>query len=268
MSEVAIRSTRGSILAARHGSVIVSQFLRSRPLIGIVKKGERLLASPHLASGGAAGGSVILNHIVLIGDSIFDNASYVNGGLDVIAHLRNEIPCGWKATLCAVDGSIVSAIQTQVANIPSNATHLIISAGGNDAINEAGILDVYDQSTVQTLNRMADISDEFEAGYRGMLIEVLQLGLPTAVCTIYYPRFPDSFINRAACMALGLFNDVIIRSAFTAGAPLIDLRLVCEKDEDFANPIEPSDSGGKKIAAAICRLVSEHDFSKGRTEVF
>jgi hypothetical protein len=115
---------------------------------------------------------------------------------------------------------------------------------------------------------MAEVSDEFEARYRGMLIDVLTLGLPTAICTVYYPRFPDSFINRAACMALGIFNDVIIRSAFTTGVPLIDLRLVCDQDEDFANPIEPSDSGGKKIAAAICRLVLEHDFSKGRTEVF
>jgi len=209
-----------------------------------------------------------VNQIVLIGDSIFDNASYVSGALDVIAHVRNEIPRGWKATLCAVDGSMVSGIQDQIAKLPADATHLVISAGGNDAINQAGILDVCDQSTAQTLNRMADISDEFEALYRGMIIDVLHLGLPTAVCTIYYPRFPDSFINRAACMALGLFNDVIIRSAFAAGVPLIDLRLVCEKDEDFANPIEPSDIGGKKIAAAICRLVSEHDFSKRRTEVF
>jgi hypothetical protein len=209
-----------------------------------------------------------LNHIVLIGDSIFDNASYVSGGLDVIAHLRNKIPPGWKATLCAVDGSIVSGVQAQIANLPDDATHLVVSAGGNDAISQAGLLDEYDQSTVQTFNRMADISDEFEARYRGMLIDVLNVGLPTAVCTVYYPRFPDSFINRAACMALGIFNDVIIRSAFAARVPLIDLRLVCEKDEDFANPIEPSDIGGKKIAAVIYRLVSEHDFLKRRTEVF
>jgi len=209
-----------------------------------------------------------LNHIVLIGDSIFDNASYVNAGLDVIGHLRNEIPLGWKATLRAVDGSIVSGVRNQIADIPADATHLVISAGGNDAISQAGLLDESDESTSQTFNRMADVSDEFKGRYRAMLIDVLTLGLPTAICTVYYPRFPDSFINRAACMALGIFNDVIIRSAFTTGVPLIDLRLVCDQDEDFANPIEPSDIGGKKIAAAICRLVSEHDFSKGRTEVF
>lgn len=217
---------------------------------------------------GGAPENTLLNHIVLIGDSIFDNASYVGGGVDVIGHLKNEIPRGWKATLRAVDGSIVSGVRNQIADIPADATHLVISAGGNDAISQAGLLEESDESTSQTFNRMADVSDEFEGRYRGMLIDVLSLGLPTAICTVYYPRFPDSFINRAACMALGIFNDVIIRTAFTTGVPLIDLRLVCDQDEDFANPIEPSDIGGKKIAAAICSLVSEHDFSKRRTEVF
>jgi hypothetical protein len=32
------------------------------------------------------------------------------------------------------------------------------------------------------------------------------------------------------------------------------LRLICNRDEDFANPIEPSALGGHKIAAAIARF--------------
>jgi hypothetical protein len=32
---------------------------------------------------------------------------------------------------------------------------------------------------------------------------------------------------------------------------LIDLRLVCDEDTDFANPIEPSVHGGAKIARVI-----------------
>lgn len=52
------------------------------------------------------------------------------------------------------------------------------------------------------------------------------------------------------------------------GLPLIDLRLVCDDPADYANPIEPSEAGGRKIAAAIVRLVSEHDFHSGRTQAF
>ncbi len=43
-----------------------------------------------------------MNHIVLLGDSIFDNAAYVKDGLDVIAHLHQQIPPDWKASLRAV----------------------------------------------------------------------------------------------------------------------------------------------------------------------
>ena len=47
-----------------------------------------------------------MNHVVLLGDSIFDNAAYVYGSSDVITHLNSILPQDWKATLLAVDGSI------------------------------------------------------------------------------------------------------------------------------------------------------------------
>jgi hypothetical protein len=50
--------------------------------------------------------------------------------------------------------------------------------------------------------------------------------------------------------------------------PLLDLRLICDEDSDYANPIEPSVQGGEKISAAIRRLMREHDFSRQCTEVF
>jgi len=209
-----------------------------------------------------------LNHIVLIGDSIFDNAAYIDGGLDVIAHLRNEIPRGWKATLRAVDGSKVADVRNQIANLADDVTHLVVSAGGNDAIDQSGILDEKADSAFQFLIRMGRLRDEFEASYQSMLLDVLRLGLRTTLCTIYYPQFPDPLMQMAAVMALGVFNDVIMTIAFRAGLPLIDLRLVCDNVEDYANPIEPSERGGKKIAAVINRVVSAHDFASRRTGVF
>ena len=65
-----------------------------------------------------------------------------------------------------------------------------------------------------------------------------------------------------------VINDCIIRTAVGRGIPLINLRVVCDKDEDFANPIEPSVQGGRKIAGAIIALLSQHDFGCARTEVF
>jgi GDSL-like lipase/acylhydrolase family protein len=209
-----------------------------------------------------------MKHIVLLGDSVFDNKAYVNGGLDVLAQVRRQIPAGWKATLRAVDGSVVENVRNQALDLPDDATHLVVSAGGNDAILNAGILQQKVASSAEVLDKLANMAGEFDRHYREMLQSVLSLKKPTAVCTIYFPRIPEPFTQKIAVAALATFNDVIIRQAFLAGVPLIDLRLVCDEDSDYANEIEPSEKGGEKIANAIVRLVCDHNFESHRTEVF
>jgi hypothetical protein len=93
-------------------------------------------------------------------------------------------------------------------------------------------------------------------------------GLPTAVCTIYDPRYPDAARRRIGTTALCVINDAIIRKVAVMGVPIIDLRLVCNEENDFANPIKPSSQGGWKIAGAIVALVTQHDFSRAHSEIF
>jgi hypothetical protein len=57
--------------------------------------------------------------------------------------------------------------------------------------------------------------------------------------------------RRLAATALTALNDAITREAFARNIDCIDLRIICDEDRDFANPIEPSVHGGAKIAAAI-----------------
>ena len=209
-----------------------------------------------------------MTHVALLGDSVFDNAAYVRGGADVITHLRRRLPRGAAATLLAVDGSVVEGVHAQLRRLPADATHLVVSAGGNDALHRAHILEERARSAAEVIGRLADVAEEFEAGYRRMLRAAAETGKPTAVCTVYYPRFPDALTQRLAVTALTVFNDAIIRAAFGAGVPLLDLRLICNEDADYANPIEPSKAGGAKIADAIIRLVSAHNFGRRRTEVF
>jgi hypothetical protein len=47
----------------------------------------------------------LMHHIVLLGDSIFDNGVYVGGEPDFATHSRQLVPDDWKVTLCALDGS-------------------------------------------------------------------------------------------------------------------------------------------------------------------
>ena len=205
---------------------------------------------------------------MLLGDSIFDNAAYMTAGApDVIRQVRQQLPYGSQATLAAVDGSKTRDVREQLRRLPADATHLVVSAGGNDALDSSDFLAAPARSTAETLLGLADIGEEFESGYLAMLAEVLALELPTAICTVYYPRFPEAVLQRMVVAGLTVFNDSIIRAAFAHGLPLLDLRLICTEEGDYANSIEPSARGGEKITQAIVEAV-EHGFAGGRTEVF
>jgi lysophospholipase L1-like esterase len=208
-----------------------------------------------------------LKHVVLLGDSIFDNAAYVGNAPDIVRQVQRRLAHGSKATLRAVDGGTTEDVREQLRHLPADATHLIVSAGGNDALGYIDFLGASARTTAEALLGLAAIAAEFEGRYRDMLTEVLAHGLPTAICTIYYPRFPDLDLQKIALMGLTVFNDCITRAAFTHGLPLLDLRFVCTEEGDYADPIEPSAQGGEKIAQAVVEMV-EDGFASGRTEVF
>ena len=208
-----------------------------------------------------------MTHVVLLGDSIFDNAAYTGGAPDVVGQLRRRLPQGSKATLGAVDGGMIGDIGGQLQRLPADATHLVLSVGGNDAMDHIDFLGAPAGTVAEALLGLAEIAAGFERRYHAMLNEVLARELPTAICTIYYPRFPDPDLQKIAVTALTVFNDCITRTAFTHGIPLLDLRFVCIEEGDYADPIEPSARGGEKISRAIAEML-QHGFAGGATEVF
>jgi hypothetical protein len=210
-----------------------------------------------------------MKHIVLLGDSIFDNRAYVfPGEPSVIEQLQAILPESWKASLLALDGSTTAGVTLQSQQVPPDATHLVISVGGNNALPYLSILPDSAQSIAEALRRFSTIQKEFEEKYFEMLEIVLKHELPTTLCTIYYPAYPDEDFQNLAVTALSTFNDCIIRAAVSTGCPLIDLRLICNEPSDYANPIEPSAAGGAKIVSVIKKVIEKHDFSQGRTAVY
>jgi len=207
-------------------------------------------------------------HVVLLGDSTFDNAVYVPRGEAVLDKLAAGLPPGWRATLAAVDGAVIGGVERQLQGLPRDATHLIVSVGGNDALGAAGVLQARAASVAQALEALAQVRDRFVEDYRGMLDRVASLGLPTAIATIYEARFPEPAIRRVAATALTVLNDVITREAALRGLPLVDLRAMFDSDAAYANAIEPSGRGGEKIAAAIAALLEHHDFERGRATIY
>jgi hypothetical protein len=198
-----------------------------------------------------------MSHAVLLGDSIFDNAAYVRGGPAVIDQLRAALPGGWRASLLAVDGDTTEMVAVRLRELPADATHLVVSAGGNDALRHVHLLDL-DRNILPDI---AEARAAFAADYRAMLDAVLVRRRPAAVCTVYddIPGLTDP-----ARTALATFNDVIIREAARSRVPVLDLRLVCDEATDYsdASPIEPSARGGAKIAGLVARVLTGHDWAR------
>jgi len=194
------------------------------------------------------------SHVALLGDSIFDNRSYTGGAPDVVTHLRDLLPASWRATLCAVDGSTAADLADQLADVPADASHVVVSVGGNDALLNSDLLLTPVSSTAEALVLFGERVGRFEEAYRAAIDGALALRRDTTVCTIYNGNL-DAREAPLARVALMMFNDVILRVAVERGLRAIDLRLVCTEPADYANPIEPSGPGGRKIARAIARCL-------------
>ncbi len=105
-------------------------------------------------------------HIVLLGDSIFDNRSYTGAEPDVVTHLRALLPAGARATLLAVDGATTRSMAGQVSAIPSDATHVVVSIGGNDALGNLDLIQASATFAADPLRLLGERVDRFEADYR------------------------------------------------------------------------------------------------------
>lgn len=192
--------------------------------------------------------------IALLGDSVFDNRAYVGTDPDVVGHLR-RLASDWEFDLHAVDGNLVRHVTDQLTGVRSDVEFLVVSAGGNNAIDNADILQIPASNSAETLSTLADRAAAFELEYLDMLGALSRKSLPFAVSTIYYPNFDEDAVQKIACAALSVFNDVIISAAAHESLPILDLRRICNEKADYANEIEPSGTGGEKIATAIIKMV-------------
>ena len=208
-----------------------------------------------------------MNHILLLGDSIFDNALYVPRRPPVIEQLRARLQRGDRATLLAIDGAVTTSVARQLERLPNDATHLVVSVGGNDALGYSHLLSDTSSTAADGFRQLAAAQEEFRRDYREMLRGVLEESKPTALCTVYdaIPGLPPEAVT-----ALSAFNDVILREGARHGLPILDLRLICDEASDYSelSPIEPSEKGGAKIVQAIVHLLATHDFARRECVVY
>ena len=230
-----------------------------------------------------------MKHILLAGDSIFDNEHYIRANeLSVSKHLIRKMPKD-KISLMAKDGAKIKDVIDQINNLPKDVTHLIISAGGNDALSYSKILNEPCDTIGSACEKLCFVRDKFDEQYCELLDLACRMEVKTTVCTIYYPAFANPYpfmlkdgvmfgqlfqsvrnhpenpinlfskrskISAQVCAAEAVFNDVITFRANEYCIPYIDLRVEFYDEPDcYANDIEPSHLGGKRISEKIKNYV-------------
>jgi hypothetical protein len=198
--------------------------------------------------------------VVLLGDSIIDNGEYVRTGEpDVARQLAMLLP-HHRVAKHAVDGAkSADVLASQIAEAES-AGHIILSAGGNDALEHIDLLEeVIHTRARDVLVMLWSIREEFRRSYAALLDCLALTRQPVLVLTVYNPCFHghgfDAAYQQAAESAVSIINDVIQQEARRRSFDILELRTLFHDRADYANPIEPSAIGGAKLAKCMSEWV-------------
>lgn len=193
--------------------------------------------------------------LVLLGDSILDNASYTGSEPDTTSLLRELLP-GWSVTLAASDGATMADVPGQLRGLRERASLAVLSVGGNDVLRHAGLLDMQVSHSAEVLADLLAIADDFEQQYRAVARLLRPHAERVVLCTIYEVMLEPARYAQLARVPLAVLNDRIIRTATALACDVLELRSVCTAADDFVLQIEPSARGAAKIARAIAGLVA------------
>ena len=206
------------------------------------------------------GDSLNMAYVSLLGDSIIDNKVYVQPHeLSVKEHLEEQSEYMFKQL--AVDGHTTSDVLSfQLDKLPKLSTHKVLSIGGNDLLGQIYFLKNKEEFTVkevmeQAVCKLAPIKDR----YRTIVQNLSQQDSKILLCTVYEGNLLDdslySDIAFASQAMVSMLNDIIFSTAATYKVDVLELRNIFTTPEDYANPIEPSHKGGKKLASGIIEWV-------------
>ena len=195
-----------------------------------------------------------MNHLALLGDSIFDSTAYLPQAQRLDHLLRGNLR-DWEITLCARGGARLQDIHRQIHCVPDNTSHLIMCIGGNDVLAFAHSMVQRGGSPIELMNELKSFLKRFREDYLRAAQQVRQLGKTSAACLLYEPRIPVPLLRATGAQATRAINASIKAAAHSAQLDVIDLSFACRAAPEFADPIHPSMQGSRNIAARLCEWV-------------
>jgi lysophospholipase L1-like esterase len=180
------------------------------------------------------------NNVILMGDSVLNNANYVPSGKSVYDRLKTKLS---KVINVAKDGATINDLYGQLDKIPvdlnKSDTYIFISAGGNDILNKRTELSSND------IRRLFDTYMEF--------LKALSTKLGSAKINIVNLYLPSNPRYQSYKTSVEQWNQLINQSSSKVGEMynVIDLYGLLKSPDDFVYDIEPSESASDKISYLI-----------------
>ena len=199
-----------------------------------------------------------MNRVVLFGDSIIDNKTYVSHGeFSVLEHLENI--SNYEYIQVAYDGHTTFDVQNKQLHLSTieKPSHIVLSVGGNDLLQNLSYLSNGPISNVNeaVTGIQQHIFEPLEQRFETIIEELSSQRANLLICTVYEGDLgrTDEFkdVLDSSKIMVSSFNDIVYKTAQKYNVDVLELRDIFVSSEDYANPIEPSHVGGEKLAKAI-----------------
>jgi len=204
----------------------------------------------------------VIRHLVLLGDAL-QNIDLGKGQAETALVPQPRNP--WKLTVLQPPEVLR---QGRVRAIPAGVTHIGICVDGGWAIETSGLLQGSVRTIREALDALARAADEFENMFVRLITAAAEASVPTIVCTLVPARYAESSQERVAATALAIFNDRVLRRTIAAHLSIVELRLVCDEDSDYASETLLSHAGVRKVANVARSALYDVSRNPGRTRVY
>jgi len=185
--------------------------------------------------------------IILLGDSILKNDSYVTKGKSIGEILKEKTD--GNTYIYAENDSTINTMYKQISSIPidlnTDSTTIFLSAGGND------ILEKYVEASKD------DVPDKYINTIFSVfktLVKSIQTKMNQSKIVLLDIYYPDNIKYNQYKPLIEKWNHMLYAYANDPNNKIyrvIKISEVLTKPEDFTLDIEPSDKGGEKIAELI-----------------
>tara|TARA_B100000575_G_C23131272_1_gene656241 strand:- start:247 stop:867 length:621 start_codon:yes stop_codon:yes gene_type:complete len=203
-----------------------------------------------------------MNRVVLFGDSIIDNKTYVSHGeFSVLEHLENI--SNYEYIQVAYDGHTTFDVQNKQLHLSTieKPSHIVLSVGGNDLLQNLSYLS---NGPISNVNEaitgiQQHIFEPLEQRFETIIEELSSQRANLLICTVYEGDLgrTDEFkdVLDSSKIMVSSLNDIVYKTAKKYKADVLELREIFISSDDYANPIEPSHIGGEKLAKSIVEWI-------------